>query len=319
MNKDKVLEYSETFTKIICHFAAGCKQVALLGKSGKVLEFVILPDDDYLPGAICAARIAGKVGKSAYFARIGLNALGFLPMPSGSPVFTDGEKVMVKVVKSAYGIKEAKLTSDISSADAQELESIFEKTENPSVIRPAPDILLSFLQRHGNDLAKIVCDDLSDRRNVENYLAANTDIHTRIEYVNGNSFAEYGLDEELEQAALPCVTTREGIRLFIEKTQAFWSVDVDSFQCIRSAAEINMLAAAEILRQIRLRNMSGQIVIDFITDQRHRISQKVINLIKEELKNGSAEAFLAGISPLGHAEIVRKRVYPAVSEVVKDS
>ncbi len=309
------MEYSETLSKIVCHTDAKGKRLALLNREGKVLEFIILPDNDYAPDTICVARIAGKVGKAGYFARIGLNTMGFLPYDSATSPFTDGEKVLVKVIKSAYGIKEAKLTANISPDEREKLADLFTKTDNPSVIKPADNILLSFLHKHGNDIKKIVCDDLADRKDLENFLSAAPDLNTTVEYITNNAFTEYGFDEELTDSLSPCVTTKEGVRLFIEKTQAFWAIDVDSFQSIRSTLEINSIAAGEILRQIRLRNLSGQIVIDFITDSHHKVPTKVINFLKDELKRGDREAFLAGISPLGHVEIIRRRIYPSVSDV----
>lgn len=313
------MEYSENFTKIICHTDKGGRQLALSDKKGKVLEFIVLPDNDCLPGAIFAARVAGKIRKDAYFVYIEDDTVGFLPVPKSEDVnFTDGQKIMVKIVKSAYGIKEAKLTTEISEEERRELANLFDKADKPSLIKPARDILISLLDKYGTDITEVVYDDLADRRSLENIAAANPSLKAETKYINGNAFEFYGLDEELAEAVNPCVVTNDGIRLFMEKTQAFWSVDVDSFRCSAPVAQVNMLAAKEILRQIRLRNISGQIVIDFICDSKHRISPNVVNFIKDELKKGDGRAFFAGISPLGHIEIVRKRTYPAISEIYKE-
>ena len=318
-----MLEYSDNPVKIVFHVSSeGERCFALIGKKGRTLEFIFDAGEEYAPGALCVGRVIGKIGKSAYFVQIGKGRQAFLPK-KGSLSFAEGDKVLVQIVKSSYGLKDAKVTTDIDFADIcpedrELLERDFNTSETPGIIKAAPDIRGHLLRKYGNSLSLVIFDDLGDRKYVDNFLSCGDFLSSvKTEYVNGNSFADYGLDEELEDALEPCVVTQEGIRIFFEKTQAFWSVDVDGFQSVRSFQEINMIAAAEILRQIRLRNISGQIVIDFISSKNHNIQGCLLDMIRKELKNGDREAFLAGVSPLGHVEIVRQRIYPSVSECYK--
>jgi len=102
--------------------------------------------------------------------------------------------------------------------------------------------------------------------------------------------------------------------LVIEPTEAFVSIDVNSGKAIdkkdyeQSVLRINLDAAIEAARQIRLRNLSGMILIDFINMKSEENNQKLISTLVNELEKDEIATNFVDLTPLGIAEITRKKI-----------
>lgn len=317
------MEYSIAPAKIICELDKEnqSRRIALLDGGNQVLEFVFPSFDRFAIGAVCVGRIAKKIpNTNSYFVTIGKNKSGFMPAKDNDNL-PEGQKVMVQITKAAHGIKSAKLTCDIPADLKNSLQESFAAAQDTGVLYDAPDVLKALIERNIACLDKVICDDLGQVQLAHNVVAALGKTMPEVVMYRGakqeSLFDSFGLNDALEDALNPCFIAKEGYRIFFEKTEAFWAVDVDSYNSLLPFNKINKLAALEILRQIRLRNMSGQIVIDFISNRNHRVPDSVIDVLKSELGGGTLTAFVAGVTPLGHIEIVRSREYPALEESVK--
>jgi ribonuclease E len=133
-------------------------------------------------------------------------------------------------------------------------------------------------------------------------------------------FAHYGVEAQLDAMFSNHVTLKSGGYLVINPTEALVSIDVNSGRATRehniedTALKTNLEAAEEIARQLRLRDLAGLIVIDFIDMEEKRNNRAVEKKLTECLKNDRARIQLGRISPFGLLEMSRQRIRTGVLE-----
>jgi len=133
-------------------------------------------------------------------------------------------------------------------------------------------------------------------------------------------FIRYQVERQLAATFSPQVTLRSGGYIVINQTEALVSVDVNSGKATRehniedTALKTNMEAADEIARQLRLRDLAGLIVIDFIDMDERRNNRHVERRLKEALRNDRARIQVGRISAFGLLEMSRQRLRTGVLE-----
>src|SRR5438067_8745569 len=133
-------------------------------------------------------------------------------------------------------------------------------------------------------------------------------------------FQRYGAEDQLSAMYQPIVQLKSGGYLVINPTEALVSIDINSGRSTRehnieqTAYNTNIEAAAEIARQLRLRDMAGLIVIDFIDMEQSGHVRKVEKAMKEALKNDRARIQVGRISSFGLMEMSRQRLRTGVLE-----
>jgi ribonuclease E len=133
-------------------------------------------------------------------------------------------------------------------------------------------------------------------------------------------FAKYGVEAQLDAMFSNTVTLKSGGYLVINPTEALVSIDVNSGRSTRehniedTALRTNLEAAEEIARQLRLRDLAGLIVIDFIDMEEKRNNRAVEKKLNECLKNDRARIQVGRISPFGLLEMSRQRIRTGVLE-----
>jgi ribonuclease E len=133
-------------------------------------------------------------------------------------------------------------------------------------------------------------------------------------------FQRYGAEDQLSAMYQPLVQLKSGGYLVINPTEALVSIDINSGRSTRehnieqTAFATNLEAAAEIARQLRLRDMAGLIVIDFIDMEQSSHVRKVEKAMKEALKNDRARIQIGRISSFGLMEMSRQRLRTGVLE-----
>ncbi len=133
-------------------------------------------------------------------------------------------------------------------------------------------------------------------------------------------FAQFGVEQQLDAMFSTHVTLKSGGYLVINPTEALVSIDVNSGRSTRehniedTALRTNMEAAEEIARQLRLRDLAGLIVIDFIDMEENRNNRSVEKKLKDCLKNDRARIQVGRISPFGLLEMSRQRIRTGVLE-----
>ena len=141
------------------------------------------------------------------------------------------------------------------------------------------------------------------------------DLADRVEHYSGARpvFDLYGVEDEIQRAMLKDVPLKSGGHLVVDQTEAMTTVDVNtgSFLGQRNLEETvyrtNLEAAQAVARQLRLRNLGGIIIIDFIdmTDEEHK--RQVLRTLEKGLARDHAKTAVHDFSPLGLVEMTRKR------------
>ncbi len=133
-------------------------------------------------------------------------------------------------------------------------------------------------------------------------------------------FVRYKIESQLNEMFSPEVTLKSGGYLVINQTEALVAIDVNSGKSTRehniedTAYQTNLEAASEVARQLRLRDLAGLVVIDFIDMEEHRNNRAVERRIKESLKTDRARIQVGQISHFGLMEMSRQRIRPSVIE-----
>ena len=133
-------------------------------------------------------------------------------------------------------------------------------------------------------------------------------------------FARFGIEAQLDAMFSPQVTLRSGGYVVINQTEALVAIDVNSGRSTRehniedTAHQTNLEAAEEVARQLRLRDLAGLIVIDFIDMEEKRNNRAVERRLKDALKNDRARIQVGRISHFGLLEMSRQRIRTGVLE-----
>lgn len=153
------------------------------------------------------------------------------------------------------------------------------------------------------------------------------EVESVLEHYSGDRpiFDLFSVEEELKKSLMPNVELKSGGYLIIEQTEAMATIDVNTggFVGKHNLAETifktNLEAATAIGRQLRLRNLGGIIIIDFIDmeDQDHQ--RQVLRTLERALENDYARCMISGVSDLGLVEVTRKRIRESLEHTLCDS
>jgi len=133
-------------------------------------------------------------------------------------------------------------------------------------------------------------------------------------------FAKYQVEAQLDAMLNPIVQLRSGGYIVINQTEALVAIDVNSGRSTRerniedTAVRTNMEAAEEVARQLRMRDLAGLIVIDFIDMESRKNNAMVERKLKDALKNDRARIQIGSISHFGLMEMSRQRLRPSLAE-----
>ncbi len=133
-------------------------------------------------------------------------------------------------------------------------------------------------------------------------------------------FVRHGVEAQLERMVLPQVTLKSGGYIIINQTEALVAIDVNSGRSTKehsiedTALQTNLEAAEEVARQLRLRDMAGLIVIDFIDMEEKRNNRSVEKRLKDCLRDDRARIQVGHISAFGLLEMSRQRIRASVLE-----
>ena len=136
-------------------------------------------------------------------------------------------------------------------------------------------------------------------------------------------FDEYGVTTEIEKALRPKVSLKKGGHIVINQTEALVAIDVNTGKFVGTTnsledtiTQANLNAAKEIARQIRLRDLGGIIVIDFIDMEDRKNRQKVLNALQQELIKDKAPSRILPFNEFGLVVITRKRAKQSLGRLL---
>jgi ribonuclease G len=147
---------------------------------------------------------------------------------------------------------------------------------------------------------------------------------SRIEHYGGQRpiFDLYGVEDEIQRALRRRVSLKSGGHLVIDQTESMTTIDVNTggFVGHRNLEDTifktNLEAAQAIARQLRLRNLGGIIIIDFIDMETEDHRQQVLRMLERCLADDHAKTQISQLSPLGLVEMTRKRITESLEHIV---
>lgn len=164
---------------------------------------------------------------------------------------------------------------------------------------------------------RLLVDDYETFQICKHYYSRYASEHAlRIEYYRDKIplFERFGIEREIEKTLRRKIWLSSGGYLFFDRTEAMYTIDVNSGRSSNtkgdveeSLVRINLEAAEEIARQLRLRNIGGLIICDFIDMRLRKNQRRVLDRLKECMKEDSAKCTILGMSEFGLIEMTRQR------------
>ena len=231
------------------------------------------------------------------------------------------DNVGVIVRTAAEGATEEQLTLDVNRLIAQwaDISTQLEKVQAPALLHSEPDLLIKIVRDVFNeDFQKMVIEGDDARETITRYLrAVAPDLLERVEAYEGerDSFDEFRISEQIEKALDRKVWLPSGGSLVIDRTEAMTVVDVNTGKFVGSGGNLeetvtknNLEAAEEIVRQLRLRDIGGIIVVDFIDMVLESNRDLVLRRLVECLSRDRTKHQVAEVTSLGLVQMTRKKL-----------
>ena len=199
-----------------------------------------------------------------------------------------------------------------------------EASIGPTLIYRDQDLLYRVIRdAYSHDITEIICDSVDGQRRAQEYLQGWAGKQTKVGYHLGDEsiLVSKGVDKEIEAALSDRVEMPSGGHLNIQPTEALTVIDVNSgrFTSSRTQAETvrrtNLEAAQEIARQLRLRNIGGMVIVDFIDMDSRKDQQQVLEVFQRVLEEDRAKPQLGQLSDLGLVELTRRRQGQSLREL----
>ena len=242
------------------------------------------------------------------------------------------EDAGVIVRTASEGASEEELGRDVARLAAQwiDIEAKSKTASPPTMLYGEPDISIKVVRDIFNeDVKKLIVSGADAWETVEQYVSyVAPDLADRLEKYVGTTdvFTEHRIDEQIAKALDRKVYLPSGGSLVIDRTEAMTVVDVNTGKFIGQGGNLeqtvtknNMEAAEEIVRQLRLRDIGGIIVIDFIDMVLESNRDQVIRRLIECLGRDRTKHQVAEVTSLGLVQMTRKRIGAGLLEVFSES
>ncbi|HEU4550678.1 MAG TPA: ribonuclease E/G [Rhizomicrobium sp.] len=291
--------------ELLINAGAGETRVALV-EAGRLEGFWAEPAIGAAAGRLGEIRLA-RVAKvvpamQAAFVDLGLGRDGFLSLRD-APALHEGQAVVVEITREADGAKGVKLTARTSLAP--ELETRRKTATPPHLLRAGPGVIEQALKAvpEGTEIY------VDDARQAQALCQAFP--HLQVTPAREDLFSRHDLEEQVAARFHPRVALRCGGWITIQPTEGMTAIDVNSGGFSASggreetAHAVNLEAAREIGRQLRLRGIGGLIVIDFIQMEDGRA---VVAALKQALKQDMGDdSRISPMADFGIVAIARRR------------
>ena len=225
-------------------------------------------------------------------------------------------------------------SEDNLSAEINYLLNTWQKINQKASRVRAPSLIhkdLGFTERiirdyFNSDVNELIIDSKLQYETAINYFTQLLpEFKSRVKFYKAKSISmmeKFGIETGLKKALGQKVWLRSGAYIIIEQTEAMVSIDVNTGKFTgendadNTILKANLEAAEEIVRQLRLRDLGGIVVIDFIDMDRHEDRRKVYQALQQEIKRDRAKTNILRISELGLVEMTRQRTRPSITSVL---
>ena len=226
-------------------------------------------------------------------------------------------------------------SEELIKNDLQNLENNWQKILKASNQKKDVELLYEDLETASSvirdlftpDISKIVIDSKKLFKKINSYLEdVSPNMASRLDHykIKKPLFESMGIENEIDKLLRPKVWLKSGAYLIIEKTEAMVVVDVNSGRFVgkknheENSLKINLEACKEVARQLRLRDLSGLVVIDFIDMKNESNRKKIYYELRKELKKDRAKVAVSPISDFGLLEMTRQRIRLSLLDSMSD-
>ena len=195
--------------------------------------------------------------------------------------------------------------------------SVEPKSNKAKLIYKSEDLVEKMLMDLSeNKIDKITVNDEEEKEKIDNLIKKNNEYkNIKVEFIKNKDILEtYEINKQIEKSQNRKVWLKCGGFITIDKTEALTAIDVNSGKYTGSnnleqtIFKVNKEATIEIAKQIRLRDTGGIIIIDYIDMTKEEDKQKIVELLKEELKKDRSKTQVEGFTKLDLMEITRKHI-----------
>ncbi len=208
----------------------------------------------------------------------------------------------------------------------QEIKYRYDKNKAPTSIYEDMDVLERALRDYlDGDLRHIIINNLKLKDKIDRFIKIQgTGNAYNIQFAEGDLFEKYGLEKDIRKALRRKVWLKSGGYLIFDATEAMTVIDVNSGKFTGkddfedTVYKLNLEAALEIPRQLRLRSIGGIILIDFIDMKNKQNQEDVVAVLRKELEKDKAHSRIIGMTGLGFLEMTRKKSRYGIAQVFND-
>lgn len=287
-------------------------------------------------GGIYIGKVKNVVKNlDAYFVEIAGGEICFLPGKEAKAPhilnrtydgrILESDEILVQVTKDAHKSKQASITCNLKFNDTDNLlQTAAHRTCFTCLLTPKPawqhilDTLVS-----DSEYVEILTDDrvlFEEMKTQQESISANIRLYEDKQFPLSKL---YSVESKMDTALNARIWLKSGAYLIIEQTEALTVIDVNSGKYEENKAidetfyRINREAAAEIALQLRLRNLSGIIIVDFINMKSKELQKELLDELRELVKRDLQLTKVIDMTPLGLVEITRKKGNKTLAEQFK--
>ena len=283
------------------------KKMPTAGKGARVSTHITIPGNYIvLMPNVDIVTISQKISSKEEKDRLVKLTKEMLPEGFGAIIRTDAE-----------GIKTEKILEDIQTLinEWNNIKKNMEKSDKVTLLYDEHELISKITRELINQkLDKIYINDEQIHSRVEEYLKKKEIKESiQMEYIDAEDLIErFGLTSELQEVGNRKIWLKCGGYIVIDKTEALTAIDVNSGKYVgnsnleQTALDVNIEAAREIMRQIRLKDIGGIIVIDYIDLLNKEDQQKIIDVMKQEARKDRSKIDIKGYTELNLVELTRK-------------
>jgi ribonuclease G len=311
-----------TIDAILSETTPRAMRIALMAGDRLVELHIDRPGRGHREGDVFVGRVSRVVpALDACFVELPEGVSGFLRTreadrnDSGEPLsrlVQEGQKIAVAVKAEAHDEKGPLLTCRFEDKDGA-IAAAALRSRGPRLLARARMLLARLADAFPE--ARIVADsptELVALRRRER--AGEVILHQ-----GGALFENAGVEEQIEAALAPRMALASGATLLFEPGQTLTAIDVDTARASEGARDplaVNLEAVPVIARQLRLRNIGGLVVVDFLNMKGEEAARRLMQGLAEALRGDPAETASDGPSRFGAVEIARRRRGPTMAETV---
>ena len=336
MKKDKEMRNTANGKLIFTEYQG--KKCALLISDNRLITASFYGKRGSKIGGIFIGKVKNAVKNlDAYFVEIAGGEICFLPAKEAkSPQILnrtydgrilESDEVLVQVTKDAHKTKQASITCNIKCENLDTLlQTAAHRTCFTCLQSPKPEwqrILDTLVSEE--EYAEIITDD---KELFEEMLKQKEAIFKNIRLYEDKQFTLaklYSVESKMDTALNARIWLKSGAYLVIEQTEALTVIDVNSGKYDAKKAsdemfyQINREAAVEIALQLRLRNLSGIIIVDFINMKSKELQRELLEALRELVKYDKQLTKVIDMTPIGLVEITRKKGNKTLEEQFKNA